>query len=327
MNYPIERNGFIYNKGTARGFLRMQRQGIPRPLFSIENKLAKILKARYKKLAQELLKDLKAKCAQNNIVMDAAPDDSIEGLITFFKQLARQSAEKQQDIADRANMLSIADTLKKEWLGDVNESVVNMYLGEIDESIKPVLDRVFKQEQADYLKRLISDADARTKHIIQGFSIDKQKFFEDNMTAVRTLYIDNSLERIAGEQDYIKRQILKRITSYAMNESPTLELDDLTKLAYDAGDHMARLFARDQMQRFNKACTLSTFHSAGVTKVKWVTANDGRVRNKGYIDNNGVYHRAHTELQGQIFDVNDLPIEINDYNCRCGLVPVEWADD
>ena len=26
-------------------------------------------------------------------------------------------------------------------------------------------------------------------------------------------------------------------------------------------------------------------------------------------------------------DVNNLPKEVDDYNCRCGLVPVEWQDD
>ena len=45
------------------------------------------------------------------------------------------------------------------------------------------------------------------------------------------------------------------------------------------------------------------------------TANDGRVR------------KAHRMRNKRIFDVDNLPEEINDYNCRCGLVPVEWADD
>jgi uncharacterized protein with gpF-like domain len=98
-------------------------------------------------------------------------------------------------------------------------------------------------------------------------------------------------------------------------------------MAYQAGDNLARLFARDQMQRFNKALTLSTFTDAGVTKVKWVTCHDARVRKRSYVDKNGVFHRAHTELDGQIFGIKNLPVEIDDYNCRCGLVPVEWEDD
>ena len=112
----------------------------------------------------------------------------------------------------------------------------------------------------------------------------------------------------------IKRRILQKIIDYATGVTEELDLDGLVKEAYTSTDHLARLFARDQMQRFNKACTLSTFRSAGVTKVKWVTVGDVRVR------------KSHKALNGQIFDVNNLPQEVDDYNCRCGLVPVEWAD-
>ena len=164
------------------------------------------------------------------------------------------------------------------------------------------------------MQRLLSDADGKTAQVLKSFEIDKNQFFEDNMDAVRKLYLDNSIERIKGEEMLIKRRILQTIIDYATGKSETLELTDLVKQAYTDTDHLARLFARDQMQRFNKACTLSTFRSAGVTKVKWVTVGDVRVR------------KSHRELNGKVFDINNLPIETDDYNCRCGLVPVEWAD-
>lgn len=319
-NYPFRTNGYIYSKKTQKGFLRMQRQGIPRPLFAIQNKLAKILEKKYKALAVKLMKDLKDKCSASDIVLDKAPDDdSTESLMRYIEELSNEALEENKKIADKANLMSVADTLQKEWLSEEAP--------ETDLESWRTIDRVFKLNQKDYLQRLFKDAGSSFKNMLVTFSVDKRKFFNDNMEAVRKLYVDNSLERIQGEEDYIKRKILERITDYATNKTDTLKLDDLTKLANETGHNMARLFARDQMQRFNKACTLSTFRSAGVTKVKWVTANDGRVRKVGHMDRNGVYHRPHTELQGMVFDVNDLPIEIDDYNCRCGLVPVEWEDD
>lgn len=264
--YPIKINGYIYSPKTRQGFLRMRRMGIPRPLFSIENELAKTLGSRYKKLATQLLKDLKEKIRRNGITIDSA-------LVADQEELAR---------------------LDEQFTGDI--------------------ERIFKKEQKNYLERLLDDADGKTKRILQSFTIDKKKFFDDNMDEVRRLYVQNSLERIDWEQEDIKRAILKRITDYAMNRTDELKLDDLTKDAFNRGEHLARLFARDQMARFNKACTLATFRSAGVTKVQWLTANDGRVR------------KTHRMLNKRIFDVDNLPEEINDYNCRCGLVPVEWAD-
>lgn len=309
--YPFRSNGYIYSKGTKAGFLRMQRLGIPRPLFSIENQLAKLLHAKYKALTRKLLKDLKAQCRLNNIVMDAAPtepeDDSLESLMEYFEQREKELEEENKEQIARVNLNAVANTLEHQWLEETQEELPEYFVLKID--------TVLKKEQADYLKRLFTDADGKTARILTSFSIDKQKFFNDNMDAVRKLYLDNSIERIRGEEMLIKRKLLQRIVDYSTGKTEKLQLTDLVKAGYTDSDHLARLFARDQMQRFNKACTIATFRGAGVTKVKWVTANDQRVR------------KSHKELNGKIFDVNNLPAEVDDYNCRCGLIPVEWADD
>lgn len=314
--YPIKINGYIYSPKTRQGFLRMRRMGIPRPLFSIENELAKTLGSRYRKLATQLLKDLKEKIRRNGITIDSAlvadgrEEENLESLMKFFDEMGEKMRKEQEETASRANMGSVANSLEHEWFEEDQEE-----LARLDEQFTGDIERIFKKEQKNYLGRLLDDADGKTKRILQSFTIDKKKFFDDNMDEVRRLYVQNSLERIDWEQEDIKRAILKRITDYAMNRTDELKLDDLTKDAFNRGEHLARLFARDQMARFNKACTLATFRSAKVTKVQWLTANDGRVR------------KTHRMLNKKIFDVDNLPEEINDYNCRCGLVPVEWADD
>lgn len=313
--YPLKINGYIYSPKTRQGFLRMRRMGIPRPLFSIENKLAKTLASRYRKLAAQLLKDLKEKIKRNGLTIDSAfvadgrEEENLESLMKFFDEMGEKMRKEQEETANRANMGSVDNSLEHEWFEEDQEE-----LARLDEQFTGDIERIFKKEQKNYLERLLDDADGKTKRILQSFTIDKKKFFDDNMDEVRRLYVQNSLERIDWEQEDIKRAILKRITDYAMNRTDELKLDDLTKDAFNRGEHLARLFARDQMARFNKACTLATFRSAGVTKVQWLTANDGRVR------------KTHRMLNKRIFDVDNLPEEINDYNCRCGLVPVEWAD-
>lgn len=314
--YPLKINGYIYSPKTRQGFLRMKRMGIPRPLFAIEDALAKKLRSRYRKLALQLLKDIKEKIQRNGITIDSAlvadgrEEENLESLMKFFDDMGEKILKEQEETASRANMGSVANSLEHEWFEEDQEE-----LARLDEQFSGDIERIFKKEQKNYLERLLDDADGKTKRILQSFTIDKKKFFDDNMDEVRRLYVQNSLERINWEQKDIKRAILKRITDYAMNRTDELKLDDLTKDAFNRGDHLARLFARDQMARFNKACTLATFTSAGVTKVQWLTANDGRVR------------ETHRQLNKKIFDVDNLPKEINDYNCRCGLVPVEWADD
>lgn len=310
MSYPVKVNGYLYSPGTKAGFLRMKRQGIPRPLFSIQDKLAAILRSRYRTLTRKLLRDLRAQCQASNITLDAAPeDDTLDSLLKFFdemkKEMEKQQEENEKTIG-RINLNTVANTLEHQWLEEEPEEEPAYFVKKMDD--------VLKTEQKDYLKRLLGDADGKTAQILQSFAIDKKQFFEENMAAVRKLYLDNSIQRIRYEEDDLKRRILKKIIDYATGVTDTLEISELAKETYTTTDSLARLFARDQMQRFNKACTLSTFRSAGVTKVKWVTVGDVRVR------------KSHKALNGQIFDINNLPQEVDDYNCRCGLVPVEWAE-
>lgn len=310
MSYPVKVNGFIYSRGTKAGFLRMKRQGIPRPLFSIQDKLAAVLRSRYRALARKLLKDLRTQCRASNITIDAAPeDDTLESLLKFFDEMKKEFEKQQEEnekTIGRINLNTVANTLEHQWLEEDQQEMPEFFIKKIDDTLK--------QEQTDYMQRLLSDADGRTAQVLQEFAIDKKQFFDENMEAVRKLYLDNSIQRVQYEEEDIKRRILQKIIDYATGKSDELNLTDLVKEAYTSTDHLARLFARDQMQRFNKACTLATFRSAGVTKVKWVTVGDVRVR------------KSHKALNGQIFDINNLPREVDDYNCRCGLVPVEWAD-
>lgn len=309
------RNGYIYGPGTRAGFLRMQRMGIPRPPFKLEDKIARILKVRYQKLVKELIKDfLKAAKASNAIVQDAAipaDDENLEELLNFFEEMGKQLQESKKAVEEaqnKANLANVASTLEKEWFEQMEPAPVQ------DPALEKTIDLALKQDQADFLGKLLKDADDKTYEILATFSIDKQQVFNDNMEQLRKLYLDNSLARIGWEQDYIKRAMLRRITAYVTGQDDKLRLDDLTKLAYARGDHMARLFARDQMARFNKALTIATFQNGDVTKVKWVTSHDARVR------------QSHKDLDGKIFNLSDLPPEVDDYNCRCGLVPVEWRE-
>ena len=312
MSYPFKLNGYIYSKGTKKGFLRMQRMGIPRPIFSIQDKLAKIVNTQYKRFVRQLLKDIKDAAKQTGVVMDSAPvdeeeDETLERLLDFFTSKRKEMEAEQQALINQANMAAVENTLQHKWLDDEGNV-------DISEAAKKQIVNIFQNEQDDYLKRLFSDAGDKMQQILATFSIDKQELFNQNMENLRILYLDNSIKRLGWEQDYIKREMLKRINRYVSGQDDELKFDDLTKYAFKFGDNMARLFARDQMQRFNKALTLSTFTTAGVTKVKWVTCHDVRVR------------KSHKALDGQVFDIKNLPAEVDDYNCRCGLVPVEWEE-
>lgn len=312
--YPFTMNGYVYSKGTKEGFLRMKRMGIPRPVFALQDRMAKALKSYYNELARTLLRDIKEAAEQSRATLDAKEppkkneDETLKDLLDYFEKMKKEAEDLNKKVANQANMAAAENTLKHKW--SEGDSVDQTKTERTRERIASMLDK----EQDEYLYRLFNDAGDHMRQVLTTFSIDKQKLFNDNMEALKALYLDNSINRLTYEQEDIKRRMLERINEYVTGKSPTLKFDDLTKIAYKWGDHLARLFARDQMQRFNKALTLSTFTSAGVTKIKWVTCHDARVRD------------THKALDGKIFNIHDLPEEIDDYNCRCGLVPVEWED-
>lgn len=315
--YPFKLSGYVYSEGTAEGFQKMKKQGIPRPLFRLEDRLARLVKAKYKAIIRSILKDIKNASKYTHATLDCAvltqdnlSDDNLEDLLKFFEEMAKQEKDALVKAQNRANMAAAANTLQHKW---EEESQTTAHT-KADNFTKAV-DSVLKENQKDYQQRLFKDADQRTVAILSSLSLDKQKIYNSNIEMLRHLYLEDSLERLGLEENTIKRAVLRRILAYVNGESATLKLEDLTKYAFSIGDNLARLFARDQMARFNKATTLSTFQAAKVTKVKWVTSHDVRVR------------PTHKALDGKIFNINDLPSEINDYNCRCGLVPVEWSDD
>lgn len=309
-----KKNGYIFSKGTAQGFLRMQRQGIPRPIFSTEQKLKKVLEKAYNRVVKKILSDFMAQLkvvgvSKADLTQDAEGDD-IQSLLNFFDEMAKQEEEAKQAMEEanlKTSLGNVQSVLQGQWDTENPEPIGE----DISDSVLDIL----LKNQRDYTTRLERDAGDQMKRIINSFSLDKQRLYNDNMENVRILYLNNTIERIGWEENWLKKRFLQKIADYVEGRSDTLDVKELTKSMLHDSARMSQFFARDQLSRLNKATTLSTFVSAGVTKVRWVTTHDVRVRD------------SHKALDGKIFDINNLPNEIDDYNCRCGLVPVEWSEE
>lgn len=294
--------------GSKSAFLRFQRQGFPIPNLAAEIKIKKLLKKEYEKIVRELLRTFRqqAEIAGINakrLITDSAGNDDFQETMSFLEQIEQEAKENVEKANLKASLASVRENLKN----DQTDEIPNVDLLEI-------LEKIFFESQSSFSKKFGGDAGDTMQRIIKSFSIDKRKLYNDNMAEIRRLYIDNSMRRIAGEKDLLKRKLLQKIDDYVVGKSDVLDIRALTKQMLGSSARMARFFARDQLSRLNKATAIATFVNAGVTKVKWVTAHDVRVRS------------THAVLDGQIFDINALPDEVDDYNCRCALVPVEYAE-
>lgn len=85
----------------------------------------------------------------------------------------------------------------------------------------------------------------------------------------------------------------------------------------------ARLIGRDQVLKANAKLTQDRMQAAGFKRYRWSSGTDARVR------------PMHRELDGQVFSWDDPPVTNpqgdrnhpgQDYQCRCGAIPVFEAD-
>lgn len=288
----------------------MRRLGIPGPSIKNENRLTKLLNYHYSKIMERILHKFRdsaifsgLKFDGNFVTRDAGEDDTLKKLMDFFDEMGREAQEANQAAQIRSAVQNAAFMLQEE----TEENFM-------DQAIIDKVDQVLEDNQLDFIGKLMDDAGDEIPAIYRSFSIDKRRLYEDNIQALRRLYLDNSVQRMAWEEDGLKRRFLEKLNDYIEGRDEMLNIEDVVRDLQSDCARMARFFARDQMARFNKATTLMTFENAGVRKVKWITCHDSRVR------------KTHAELDGKIFDIENLPPEKDDYNCRCGLIPVEYTD-
>lgn len=311
-NQTIKRSGFVYSKGTKKGFLRMQHLGIPKPPFRIEDKLTRRLSKIYKAYITKLILDFiqKAKESNANFENGKIVSDGADKIEKALKNAEKSNTNTSHSLIE--NKVAVQNALfqlENAWKSDFFLEFVQ------SAKLEDLIDKSLTAGIDDFSKKILEDSSDKMSEILTSFSIDKKEVFAQNMANLKKLYIDDSLKRIQGEADFLKKTFLEKLTDYIQGNSDTFDIAAVVKSLNQSSAKGARFFARDQMQKFNKAQTLATFSSAGVKTIKWCTCRDVRVR------------QSHKDLDGKIFPITDLPKEINDYNCRCGLVPVEYYDD
>ena len=224
----------------------MYRMGIPRPPFALENQMYKRLKRIVLETAKKVLRDFAAEARMNNLYFKDGQlvndgSETLKDLMDFFDEMGRQE-EARSKFINEMKMSSIGASLKERWLqeADMNDEIDD----EEENALVEALETFFKKDQEKMLETLKKDASE--KHNVRvTFSLDKQKIFDENMAGLRKRYIDNSIKRIRGEQNDIKKAFLRRLVDYATGKTETLEIGDVMRQIVEIGDGMARMFARD----------------------------------------------------------------------------------
>ena len=299
--------GYIYGPKTRQGFLRMARLGIPRPPFALEDKIIRRLKAAFKEKIVALVKEFKAEAdrvrkaqAGEVLTSDArrAPGDPGRG--------SGKEGLGRTQILEKDTINQIAAALQARWITEQSEFE--------PEVVKSYLEDVLASDTSDFYKKFLRDAGVTLKGKMSAFSLDKRLIFTQEIADLMSEYIEQSKHRLDWYAYDLKQEFLQGLQDYVTGKSDTFSIKEVINKLGRLGNVKARFFARDQMARFNKALTLTTYKAAGVRTVRWMTCNDSRVR------------PSHKALNGKVFPIDAIPEEKNDWNCRCGLIPVEYDD-
>ena len=188
----------------------------------------------------------------------------------------------------------------------------------------------------------ITDRVNRTARYARGISIRDWKalvknavdleisepFYMETTEDLINKWVYESVQNITSyPQEYIGK-IQEIITwGYTTHQPMVNVYRRIEKLTGDTRAH-AKMIARDQMGTLNSRMTRYEHESMGVSKYKWVTKRDSRVR------------ECHRELDGHIFDWNNPPAQWymtksrgivytgeyahpgESYGCRCTAAPV-----
>jgi len=143
--------------------------------------------------------------------------------------------------------------------------------------------------------------------------IDTEQWLSDFVTAS----VSENVSLIKSiEQDYHKRVegiILQGVKNGKGSKQIATELKEAVGVSY----RRAKFIARDQAGSLTGQMTAKRHRNAGITRFKWQTSEDERVR------------KQHAAFNGKVYDYSNPPEGLlpgTDYNCRCVAIPVFKED-
>lgn len=143
--------------------------------------------------------------------------------------------------------------------------------------------------------------------------IDGEAWLSDFVTAS----VSENVSLIKSiQEDYHKRVesiILQGVKNGKGSGQIATELKEAVGVSY----RRAKFIARDQAGSITGQMTAKRHQQAGITRFKWQTSEDERVR------------KQHAEFNGNVYDYSNPPKGLlpgTDYNCRCVAIPVFKED-
>lgn len=151
-----------------------------------------------------------------------------------------------------------------------------------------------------------------------GINLLEDYYSGDYYRTMLDRWVSDNVDLITSIKDNSLDKMKELVYTNYMEGRSTTDIVKKIQHQYGVDKRRARLIARDQTAKLNADITKSQQQDAGVSKYKWSSSRDRRVR------------KSHRELDGKVFSW-DSPPETDggrhchpgeDYQCRCCALPI-----
>lgn len=201
----------------------------------------------------------------------------------------------------------LASTIKKQLLDFLDTFNIENYM--------PDLQKVLDVD----LEEILEDLDEQTYFTLKEAITIEPEITPELREELKREYTENMELSIKNFTDQQVIELRKIVEENIFKQNSNESLIKQIKERYGVKDSKARFLARQETSLLTAKYRKYRYTSAGITKYKWSTSHDIRVR------------PIHKDLDGQIFDFNDPPI-VNekgdrknpgeDFGCRCVAIPI-----
>ena len=228
-------------------------------------------------------------------------------------QLQVKTVEKFAD-AQTGNFASILLRLSKA----AQKSILKQFGDDrIDTISQAVLAKLDKKSKEEFYKRVAAKTGINLNDLIakEGMKATTNALMTETAQWIKTLR-DDTFQKFTNN------------TLFAMSQGESLDtvVSQFDDVVAERKNH-AKFLARNQVQNYNSITTKIRAQNLGITKGRWVTAGDERVR------------PSHADRDGKEFDLAEgcyssmdglYLLAGCDYNCRCGteyIVPETYEPE
>jgi SPP1 gp7 family putative phage head morphogenesis protein len=225
------------------------------------------------------------------------------------RDLGHRDSERTDDYPDKIGF--IMSGIRVEVFRKLSEPEIKSYVqqsaADTDAHVKRELAKNFRRVLGVSLEKIISDRGIRNQF---------NAFVKENVALIGSI-----------KEEYLKKvenMTIRTVSTGAPTAELAKKLVPLIDLEKDKAVRRAKFIARDQINKLNGRLHQARQTSYGITKYRWSTLNDRRVRGRP----GGLYPDAdpsHWARRDKIFSWDDPPEGGHpgeDYNCRCSPIPV-----